>query len=197
MTAGHCGAGSVPGGESTRTAHGGKLRPCSVSRTPTFCASCVCRATESSASSWRVRRDTSTRSWRRGCKDLRASRSARLSAFGATLQEIGDLFGVTRERIRQILSKDTPWSSTDLSAAAKSLARSRRMEHAAAAEHWSLTHPAACLDGAQAALGISVEQVRQLLGRRRSRHEPAFDAPRKTTRRTEAEIIEDLRALHA
>ena len=131
-----------------------------------------------------------------GCKDLRASRSARLYAFGATLQEIGDLFGVTRERIRQILARDTPWSSTDLSAAARVLAQVRRAEHASAAEHWSLSHPAAPLDEAPAALGLSVEQTRQLLGRRRSRHEPAFDAPREATRRTEAEIIEDLRAFH-
>ena len=63
-----------------------------------------------------------------GCKDLRASRSARLYAFGATLQEIGDLFGVTRERIRQILSRDTPWSSTDLSAAARDLAEQEIIE---------------------------------------------------------------------
>ncbi|MCZ4327396.1 homing endonuclease associated repeat-containing protein [Brachybacterium paraconglomeratum] len=131
------------------------------------------------------------------CKDLRASRSARLYAFGATLQEIGDLFGVTRERIRQILSRETPWSSTDLSAAAKVLARARRAEHESAAEQWSVSNPAAPLDEAPAALGFSVEQMRQLLGRRRSRHEPAFDAPREATRRTEEGIIEDLRAFHA
>ncbi|MGP5056014.1 homing endonuclease associated repeat-containing protein [Brachybacterium paraconglomeratum] len=132
-----------------------------------------------------------------GCKDLRATRSARLYAFGATLQEIGDLFGVTRERIRQILSRDTPWSSTDLSAAAKVLARARRAEHESVAELWSLSNPVAPLDEAPAALGLSVEQMRQLLGRRRSRHEPAFGAPREATRRTEEEIIEDLRAFHA
>ena len=132
-----------------------------------------------------------------GCKDLRASRSARLYAFGATLQEIGDLFGVTRERIRQILSRDTPWSSTDLSAAEKVLAQARRAEQAAAAEHWSRTHPAAPLDEAPAALGLSADQTRRLLGRRRSRHEPALDAPRQTARRTEEEIIADLRAFHA
>lgn len=90
-----------------------------------------------------------------------------------------------------------PWSSTDLSAAARVLAQVRRAEHASAAEHWSSTHPAAPLDEAPAALGLSVGQMRQLLGRRRSRHEPAFDAPREATRRTEAEIIEDLRAFHA
>src|SRR5699024_5754380 len=131
-----------------------------------------------------------------GCKDLRASRSARLYAFGATLQEIGDLFGVTRERIRQILSRDTPWSSTDLSAAAKALAAARRTEHTAAADEWSRTHPAAPLDAARAALGLSEEQVRRLLGRRRSRHEPAFEVPRETARRTEEEIVADLRAFH-
>ncbi|MDN5600285.1 MAG: hypothetical protein L0G52_07100 [Brachybacterium sp.] len=132
-----------------------------------------------------------------GCKDLRASRSARLYAFGATLQEIGDLFGVTRERIRQILSRDTPWSSTDLSAAAKVLAAARRAEHTTAAGEWSRAHPAAPLLEAVVALGLSEEQVRRLLGRRRSRHEPAFEAPRETARRTEEEIVADLRAFHA
>ena len=132
-----------------------------------------------------------------GCKDHRAVRSARLYAFGATLQEIGDLFGVTRERIRQILSRDTPWSSTDLSTAAKALATARRAEHSSAVAQWSLSHPAVLLDEARAALGLSTDQARQLLGRRRSRHELTVDAPREATRRTEAEIIEDLRVFHA
>lgn len=131
------------------------------------------------------------------CKNLRASRSATLYAFGATLQEIGDLFGVTRERIRQILSRDTPWSSTDLNAAAKLLAEARHAEQTAAAEEWSRTHPAAPLKEAVQALGPSEEQVRHLLGRRRSRHEPAFEQPREASRRTEEEIIADLRAFHA
>ena len=130
-----------------------------------------------------------------GCKDIRASRSARLYAFGATLQEIGDLFGVTRERIRQILSRDTPWSSTDLSAAAKVLARARRSEHADAAEHWSLAHPAAPLDEAVGARPLRRADA-SALGRRRSRHEPAFETPRETARRTEEEIVADLRAFH-
>ncbi|AXK47083.1 sigma factor-like helix-turn-helix DNA-binding protein [Brachybacterium saurashtrense] len=72
--------------------------------------------------------------------------SARLYTFCATLQEIGDLFGVTRERIRQILGKDTPWSSTDLHAAAKALAAARRAEHTAAVARWSHAHPAAPLE---------------------------------------------------
>lgn len=130
------------------------------------------------------------------CKNLRASRSAQLYAFGATLQEIGDLFGVTRERIRQILSRDTPWSSTELNAAAKLLQTARRVEQTSAALEWSRTNPAAPLSEAVPALGLSEDQVRQLLGRRRSRHEPAREAPRVTSRRTEEEIIEDLRAFH-
>ena len=131
------------------------------------------------------------------CRDQRASRSARLYTFCATLQEIGDLFGVTRERIRQILSKDTPWSSTDLHAAAKTLAAARRAEHTAAVARWSHAHPAAPLHEAAQELGLAEEQVRRLLGRRRTHHEPAFDGPRESTRRTEEEIIADLRAFHA
>lgn len=131
------------------------------------------------------------------CKNLRASRSANLYAFGATLQEIGDLFGVTRERIRQILTRDTPWTSTDLNTAARLLAEARRAEQTAAAEEWSRTHPAAPLSEAVQALGLSEDQVRHLLGRRRSRHEPAFEQPREASRRTEDQIIADLRAFHA
>ncbi|AXK47084.1 hypothetical protein [Brachybacterium saurashtrense] len=39
--------------------------------------------------------------------------------------------------------------------------------------------------------------MRHLLGRRRTHHEPAFDGPRESTRRTEEQIIADLRAFHA
>ena len=131
------------------------------------------------------------------CRDLRASRSARLYAFGATLQEIGDLFGVTRERIRQILARDTPWSSTDLNAAARVLAQARRAEHVAAADAWSRAHPAAPIHESVPALGLSADQVRELLGRRRSRHETSFEAPRQSSSRTEEAIVEDLRAFHA
>lgn len=131
------------------------------------------------------------------CTNLRARRSSRLYAFGATLQEIGDLFGVTRERIRQILAKDTPWSSTDLGNAARALAQARRAEHTTAVAQWSRAHPAAPIGDACPVLGLSEEQVRKLLGRRRSRHEPACDGPRESTRRTEEEIIADLRAFHA
>ena len=131
------------------------------------------------------------------CRDQRASRSARLYTFCATLQEVGDLFGVTRERIRQILGRDTPWSSTDRHAAAKALAAARRAEHTAAVACWSHAHPAAPLEEAARALGLAEEQVRGLLGRRRTHHEPAFDGPRESTRRTEEEIIADLRAFHA
>src|SRR5699024_6321113 len=93
--------------------------------------------------------------------------------------------------------KDTPWSSTDLHAAAKALTAARRAEHTTAVARWSHAHPAAPLEDGSRELGLAEEQVRRLLGRRRTHHEPAFDGPRESTRRTEEEIIADLRTFHA
>lgn len=131
------------------------------------------------------------------CTDARAARCAQLYAFGATLQEIGDLFGVTRERIRQILGSNTPWSSTELNTAAKALRKARRSEQESAVEAWSLAHPAAPIAESVAKLGLSEDQVREMLGRKRTRHESAFKTGRASTRRTEEEIIEDLRSFYA
>ncbi|MGY5764279.1 homing endonuclease associated repeat-containing protein [Brachybacterium sp. DNPG3] len=133
-----------------------------------------------------------------GCRDERAARSARLYAFGATLQEIGDLYGVSRERIRQILARSTPWSSTALQAAAKSMGAARATEQAAAVGAWSAAHPAAPIAAAVAELGLSGEQIREILGRRRSRHEAASaDTPRTSHGHSDQAIIADLRAFHA
>ncbi len=131
------------------------------------------------------------------CTDARAARCAQLYGFGATLQEIGDHFGVTRERIRQILTRSTPWSSTNLNAAAKSLRADRRREQESAVEAWSRANPAAPIEESVAELGLSEDQVREMLGRRRSRHESTFAESRVSTRRTEEQIIDDLRTFHA
>ncbi|GAA1306167.1 homing endonuclease associated repeat-containing protein [Brachybacterium tyrofermentans] len=131
------------------------------------------------------------------CADARAARCAQLYAFGATLQEVGDLFGVTRERIRQILGRSTPWSSTDLNVAAKALREARRREQEAAVQAWSLTHPAAPIAASVVELGLSEDQVREKLGRLRSRHESTFATSRTPTRRTQEQIIEDLRTFYA
>lgn len=126
--------------------------------------------------------------------DERAAACARAYVMGATLQEIGDRFGVTRERIRQILSQYTPWSSTELATALRHLNEARQAEQRRAVEAWSLMNPAAPVAEAAALLGLSEAQVLERLGRRRRRHVPAAPKQSPSTRRPDEMILEDLRA---
>lgn len=130
------------------------------------------------------------------CRDQRAVICARAYAMGATLQELGGRFGVTRERIRQILGKETPWSSTDISNALRGLRAARLAEHERAALAWSTAHPGAPVSKGVAALGMSEQQVLERLGRRRSRHQPAGRKKTSSTRRSDDQILSDLRAYH-
>ncbi|GAB2540980.1 homing endonuclease associated repeat-containing protein [Brachybacterium huguangmaarense] len=124
----------------------------------------------------------------------RARICARAYAMGATLQEMGDRFGVTRERIRQVLSRETPWSSTEISAHNRRLKAARAREHARAVETWSQENLAAPPSAATAVLGMSEREILGHLGRRRTRHVP--NAPRDFSehRRSDDEILEDIRA---
>lgn len=129
--------------------------------------------------------------------DPRAITCARAYAMGATLQELGDRFGVTRERIRQILQRSTPWSSSDIGAALRRLREARDAEHRNAANAWSDANPAASIDTAVEVLGMPRDQVLGYLGRRRTRHEPAASKRGPVSRRGDDEILEDLRRFHA
>lgn len=131
-----------------------------------------------------------------GCGDDRAAACARAYAMGATLQEIGDRFGVTRERIRQVLARDTPWSSTELAVAARRLREDRRAENGRAVEEWSISHPGATIDSALGALALSEAQVIEFLGRRRSRHRAQTPRTTPSDRRSDEDILEDLRHFH-
>lgn len=128
------------------------------------------------------------------CRDDRAAACVRAYVMGATLQEIGDRFGVTRERIRQILAKDTPWSSTEIATALRRLHGARRAEQRRVVEAWSLAHPATPVAEATALLGLSEAQVLERLGRRRNRHVPAAPKQSPSNRRPDEMILEDLRS---
>lgn len=129
--------------------------------------------------------------------DERARICARGYAMGMTLQELGDRFGVTRERIRQVLKKATPWTSTQIAQVLRRLREAREAEHRAAVDDWSREHPAVSIGVGASQLGMPEAEVRRLLGRRRAHHETATGGPTDSVRRSRSEILGDLQRFHA
>lgn len=129
--------------------------------------------------------------------DERARICARAYAMGSTLQELGDRFDVTRERIRQVLVRSTPWSSTEIAARLRLLRDRRGHEHRTAVREWSAAHPGSPVAEAMAQLGMSEEQVLANLGRRRTAHIAAPARDMTEHRRSDTQILEDLRRFAA
>lgn len=125
--------------------------------------------------------------------DERVRVCARAYAMGATLQELGDRYGVTRERIRQILKTDAPRSSTEINAHLRALSARRTAEHRRAVQAWSRQSPGASLDDATRELGMSEDQILDLLGKRRSLHVAMTVRGRNAYRRSDEEILADIR----
>ncbi|GAA1730416.1 homing endonuclease associated repeat-containing protein [Brachybacterium phenoliresistens] len=128
--------------------------------------------------------------------DERARICVRCYAMGATLQELGDRFGVTRERIRQIITKHTPWSTKDIGRTLRGLREAREQEHREAVRAWSQAHSGDTLESGARLLGMTEGQVRDLLGVRRKNHLAPKVRPTSTARRSDEQILDDLRAFH-
>lgn len=116
-----------------------------------------------------------------GAPDTRAARMAALALDGLTLENVGDRFGLTRERIRQVLNREGV--TTAQLAHAKVARRRRRTEpHSAAA--LTLFREGLELDEISSRVGLQVADVKALI---REHGTPADRATRQQRRAAERE----------
>lgn len=117
-------------------------------------------------------------------------------AGGQALDQIGSQWGLTRERVRQVVSSQTPWHIGALRAARTAFRESEQATAAAALLAWSHANPGrACADAA-AELDLPEAQVRALLGRRRRLHEN-ITPHTGARRRSDEDLLADLQRWHA
>lgn len=122
---------------------------------------------------------------------------ARAYAFGRTLDEIGQAYGVTRERARQIINQMTPWSTSEIGEARKRQSDNQEAWHRDRVAEWSRRNLGASLSDGAEDLGYNEDEFRRLLGSRRRFHERRSDVGVSSARRSDDEILDDLRKFHA
>lgn len=126
--------------------------------------------------------------------DERCRNCALRLAKGETLQSIADSYGVTRERIRQII-ESSPWPSTQIRDEAARVRERMAAELKATAAAWSAAHPGIPLAEGAETLGVPEEQLRTALGRDARRHSPTTRRD-QSTRATNDDLLAALRACH-
>lgn len=124
----------------------------------------------------------------------RAHQMARQYASGRTLQEIGDEYGLTRERIRQIINEQTPWTTTSIGAARRRALETQEANDRKVVHEWSHSNVGAPIAQAVDELRMEEDVVRRHLGRRCGRHEQVEKRP--PSRRSNEELLADLRRFH-
>ena len=96
--------------------------------------------------------------------DERAERMSRMRAQGASLQEIADVFSLTRERVRQIIRDAGGPSREEASAARRARAEDEQRALREAALRVARDHPGSTVEGVAERLGVTTGDVRAALG---------------------------------
>lgn len=125
----------------------------------------------------------------------RAYQMARRYALGQTLREIGIDHGLTRERVRQIINNETPWTTTVIGAARRKALEKKNAADRTAVLEWSETNVGAPIEQAVRDLGLDEEDVRKYLGRRTIRHE--LVKKKAPGGRSLQDLLADLKRFHA
>lgn len=120
----------------------------------------------------------------------------RLYALGSSLEEIGQRFHVTRERVRQIINNYTPWTTSDILQMRKKLENARRLADVQRALEWSNENPGATVAEGATTLKLSEDDLRTALGRRRLRFHEQESRKIRNTARSEEDLLNDLRAFY-
>ena len=132
--------------------------------------------------------------WFRAHEDdnlLRPLDMARRYALGQTLGEIGEAYGITRERVRQIIGHDSPWKPDELRRARNRWEAAKEEADRGAVLAWSDDNPGIPLEVASKDLVIDEEEIRRYLGRRVKRHQTRMQQPQPL--RSDEDILEDVR----
>lgn len=125
----------------------------------------------------------------------RAYQMARRYALGETLQAIGNDHGLTRERIRQIINNETPWTTTSIGKARRQAMQKKQAADRVAVLRWSEANVGAPIEEAVVELELDEGTVRQYLGRHRIRHE--LVESKAPSGRSLDNLLTDLRRFHA
>jgi hypothetical protein len=113
----------------------------------------------------------------------RDEQMAEMALAGETLQDIGTVFEVTRERVRQVLAKRYGITGEDMLALRRALKAERLASDGEKVLAWARTNPGRTLDDAAVATGVAVErikraltteEVRRTFAPKRPKHQPRF-----------------------
>lgn len=129
--------------------------------------------------------------------DDRALQMAHAYGRGATLEQIGEQWGVTRERVRQIINAESGYTAPELAEHRRLKAAEEKQFLKAGVLAWSEANPGVDLHEGARHFGVERDEFKRLLGRRARFHEAS--AVRRSFRSgaSDEQLLQHLRRFHA